>query len=222
MQVLVAEDEAKVAAAIAASLRKSGLAVDIAGNGEDAWYLAGTRDYAAIVLDLGLPKLDGFSVLKRLREDGMAAPILILSARGSWAERVAGINAGADDYLPKPFVSEELVARVHGLIRRSAGTVARKLGGPLIEVDQATATVTVQGRKINLTQMEYRLLLHLMTNAGKVVSVSVLAEALYSHHHDRDANTVEVLLGRLRKKIGRQFIETRRGFGYVFRGDGSA
>ena len=128
MQVLVAEDEAKVAAAIAASLRKSGLAVDIAGNGEDAWYLAGTRDYAAIVLDLGLPKLDGFSVLKRLREDGMAAPILVLSARGSWAERVAGINAGADDYLPKPFVSEELVARVHGLIRRSAGTVAKQAG----------------------------------------------------------------------------------------------
>lgn len=222
MQVLVAEDEAKVAAAIAASLRKSGLAVDVAGNGEDAWYLAGTGDYAAMVLDLGLPKLDGFAVLKRLRNDGMAIPILILSARGSWAERVAGINAGADDYLPKPFELEELVARVHGLIRRSSGTVAARLGGTGLEIEQSSATVTVQGNRIDLTQMEYRLLLHLVTNAGKAVPASVLAEALYSHHHDRDANAVEVLVGRLRKKIGRHFIETRRGFGYVFRGEDSA
>lgn len=222
MQVLVVEDEKKVSAAIAASLEKSGLAVDLAGNGEDAWYLAGTRDYAAIVLDLGLPKLDGFSVMKRLRSEGVATPILILSARGSWPERVEGINAGADDYLPKPFEIEELVARVHGLIRRSLGTVATKLGGPMLQIDQATATVTLQGQKVDLTQMEFRLLLHLVTNAGKAIPVSVLAETLYSHHHDRDANAVEVLLGRLRKKIGRQFIETRRGFGYIFRGDGVA
>ena len=221
MQVLVAEDEAKVAACIAASLERSGLAVNIADNGGDAWYLAGTRDYAAIVLDLGLPKLDGFSVLKRLRSEGVATPILILSARGSWAERVAGINAGADDYLPKPFEIQELVARVHGLIRRSSGAITSRLGNSNVEIDKATATVKVHGVAVQLTQMEYRLLIHLVMNSGKVVPVSVLAEALYSHHHERETNAVEVLIGRLRRKIGRDFIETRRGFGYIFRGDGT-
>jgi len=218
MQVLLVEDEAVVARTLCDALRKSGLAVDHAKDGEDAWYLAGTGQYAAIVLDLGLPRIDGMTVMKRLRSEGVKTPILILSARGSWAERVDGINAGADDYLPKPFQTEELLARVHGLIRRSTGMTATKLGADGLELDPATATVTLDGKPVDLTQMEYRLLFHLVSNAGKAVQAAVLAEALYSHHHERDTNAVEVLVGRLRRKIGKDYIATRRGFGYVFKG----
>ena len=220
MQVLLVEDEAVVARTLADALRKSGLAVDHAKDGEDAWYLAGTGQYAAIVLDLGLPRIDGMTVMKRLRSEGVTTPILILSARGSWAERVDGINAGADDYLPKPFQTEELLARVHGLIRRSTGMTTAKLGADGLELDPAAATVTVHGAPVDLTQMEYRLLFHLVSNAGKAVQAAVLAEALYSHHHERDTNAVEVLVGRLRRKIGKDYITTRRGFGYVFKGQG--
>lgn len=220
MQVLLVEDEAVVAKNLSDALRKSGLAVDHAKDGEEAWYLAGTGQYAAIVLDLGLPRIDGMTVMKRLRGEGVTTPILILSARGSWAERVDGINAGADDYLPKPFQTEELLARVHGLIRRSTGMAASKLGADGLELDPATATVTVHGASVELTQMEYRLLFHLVSNAGKAVQAAVLAEALYSHHHERDTNAVEVLVGRLRRKIGKDYIATRRGFGYVFKGHG--
>lgn len=218
MQVLLVEDEAVVARTLSDALRKSGLAVDHASDGEEAWYLAGTGQYAAIVLDLGLPRIDGMTVMKRLRSEGVKTPILILSARGSWAERVEGINAGADDYLPKPFQTEELLARVHGLIRRSSGMTAAKLGADGIELDPATATVTLNGNPVELTQMEYRLLFHLVSNAGKAVQAAVLAEALYSHHHERDTNAIEVLVGRLRRKIGKDYIATRRGFGYVFKG----
>ena len=160
MQVLLVEDEATVARTLTDALRKSGLAVDHAKDGEDAWYMAGTGQYAAIVLDLGLPRIDGMTVMKRLRSEGVATPILILSARGSWAERVEGINAGADDYLPKPFQTEELLARVHGLIRRSSGMAATKMGADGLEIDPVSATVTVNGAPIDLTQMEYRLLFH--------------------------------------------------------------
>lgn len=218
MQVLLVEDEATVARTLSDALRKSGLAVDHAKDGEDAWYLAGTGQYAAIVLDLGLPRIDGMTVMKRLRSEGVVTPILILSARGSWSERVDGINAGADDYLPKPFQTEELLARVHGLIRRSSGMTATKLGTSDLEIDPASATVSVNGRAIDLTQMEYRLLYHLASNPGKVVSAAQLAETLYSHHHERDTNAIEVLIGRLRRKIGKDYIATRRGFGYVFKG----
>ena len=220
MQVLLVEDEAIVARALSDALRKSGLAVDHAKDGEDAWYLAGTGQYAAIILDLGLPRMDGMTVMKRLRSEGVATPILILSARGSWAERVDGINAGADDYLPKPFQTEELLARVHGLIRRSSGKTATRLGGDGLEIDPASATVTIHDRPVELTQMEYRLLYHLVSNAGKVIPAAVLAETLYSHHHERDTNAVEVLVGRLRRKIGKDYIATRRGFGYAFKGPG--
>lgn len=218
MQVLLVEDEAVVARTLSDALRKSGLAVDHASDGEEAWYLAGTGQYAAIVLDLGLPRIDGMTVMKRLRSEGVKTPILILSARGSWAERVEGINAGADDYLPKPFQTEELLARVHGLIRRSSGMTAAKLGADGLELDPATATVTLNGNPVELTQMEYRLLFHLVSNAGKAVQAAVLGEALYSHHHERDTNAIEVLVGRLRRKIGKDYIATRRGFGYVFKG----
>lgn len=218
MQVLLVEDETVVAQALSDALRKSGLAVDHARDGEDAWYMAGTGHYAAIILDIGLPRLDGMTVMKRLRGEGVTTPILILSARGSWAERVDGINAGADDYLPKPFQTEELLARVHGLIRRSSGMTAVRLGGHGLEIDPSSATVTIAGKLVELTQMEYRLLYHLVSSAGKVIPAAVLAETLYSHHHERDTNAIEVLVGRLRRKIGKDFITTRRGFGYAFRG----
>ena len=222
MQVLLVEDEAVVARGLSEALRKSGLAVDHAKDGEDAWYLAGTGQYAAIILDLGLPRIDGMTVMKRLRNEGVTTPILILSARGSWAERVDGINAGADDYLPKPFQTEELLARVHGLIRRSSGMTSAKLSSDGLEIDPASATVTVKGVPVELTQMEYRLLYHLVSNAGKVVPAAVLAEALYSHHHERDTNAIEVLVGRLRRKVGKDYIATRRGFGYFFKGSNEA
>lgn len=218
MQVLLVEDEDVVARALMDALRKSGLAVDHAKDGEDAWYLAGTGQYAAIILDLGLPRVDGMTVMKRLRSEGVTTPILILSARGSWAERVDGINAGADDYLPKPFQTEELLARVHGLIRRSIGVTATKFSSDDLEIDPASATVTIKGVPVELTQMEYRLLYHLVSNAGKVVPAAVLAETLYSHHHERDTNAIEVLVGRLRRKVGKDYIATRRGFGYFFKG----
>lgn len=220
MQVLLVEDETVVARTLSDALRKSGLAVDHASDGEDAWYMAGTGQYAAIILDIGLPRMDGMTVMKRLRGEGVTTPILILSARGSWAERVDGINAGADDYLPKPFQTEELLARVHGLIRRSSGMATVKLGSHGLEIDPSSASVTIEGKPVELTQMEYRLLYHLVSNAGKVVSAAVLADTLYSHHHERDTNAIEVLVGRLRRKIGREFIATRRGFGYVFKGLG--
>lgn len=222
MQVLLVEDEALVARALSDALRKSGLAVDHAADGEDAWYMAGTGQYAAIILDVGLPRMDGLTVMKRLRSEGVATPILILSARGSWAERVDGINAGADDYLPKPFQTEELLARVHSLIRRSTGMTAAKLGADGLEIDPAAATVCVKGEPVELTQMEYRLLYHLVSNADKVIPAAVLADTLYSHHHERDTNAIEVLVGRLRRKIGKDYIATRRGFGYVFKGPGAA
>jgi len=218
MQVLLVEDEVMVARALSEALRKSGLAVDLAQDGEEAWYMAGTGQYAAIVLDIGLPRVDGLTVMKRLRSEGVATPILILSARGSWPERVAGINAGADDYLPKPFETEELLARVHGLIRRSSGVTATRLGAAGLEIDPASATVTINGEAVDLTQMEYRLLFHLATNTGKVIPAAELAEALYSHNHERDTNAIEVLVGRLRRKIGKDYIQTRRGFGYAFKG----
>lgn len=218
MQVLLVEDEVMVARALSEALRKSGLAVDLAQDGEEAWYLAGTGQYAAIVLDIGLPRVDGLTVMKRLRNEGVSTPILILSARGSWPERVAGINAGADDYLPKPFETEELLARVHGLIRRSSGVTAARLGAAGLEIDPASATVTVNGEAVDLTQMEYRLLFHLASHAGKVIPAAELAESLYSHNHERDTNAIEVLVGRLRRKIGKDYIQTRRGFGYAFKG----
>ena len=222
MQVLLVEDEATVAEALSQALHKSGLAVDLAQDGEAAWYMAGTRHYAAIILDVGLPRIDGLTVMRRLRSEGVSTPILILSARGSWPERVAGINAGADDYLPKPFATEELLARVHGLIRRSSGNTVSKLGADGLEIDPASASVTVDGKDVELTQMEYRLLFHLVSHAGKVIAAAELAESLYSHNHERDTNAVEVLVGRLRRKIGKDFITTRRGFGYSFRGNGEA
>jgi DNA-binding response OmpR family regulator len=215
MRVLVVEDDPRIARRLRAVLEDAGYAVDGADNGEDAWFRGDTEDYDAAILDLGLPRMDGLTVLKKWREGGRELPVLILTARGAWAERVAGIDAGADDYLAKPFVMEELLARLRALLRRSAGR-----GSPLIAIgrvvlDTRQMRATVDGDPLALSPLEYRCLGYLMHHAGRVVPPSELMEHLYAHDHDREANAVEVLIGRLRRKLGVELIETRRGFGYV-------
>ena len=215
MRVLVVEDDPRIARRLRAVLEDVGYAVDAVDNGEDAWFRGDTEEYDAAILDLGLPRMDGLTVLKKWREGGREVPVLILTARGAWAERVAGIDAGADDYLAKPFVMEELLARLRALLRRSAGR-----GSPLIAIgrvvlDTRQMRATVDGDPLALSPLEYRCLSYLMHHAGRVVSPGELMEHLYAHDHDREANAVEVLIGRLRRKLGVELIETRRGFGYV-------
>ncbi|MGI9352070.1 MAG: response regulator transcription factor [Rhizobiaceae bacterium] len=215
MRILVVEDEPRLAGDVVRVLTAAGFVVEVADNGEDAWFLGDTEDYAGIILDLGLPKLDGLSVLKRWREGGMETPVLILTSRASWNERVTGIDAGADDYLPKPFQMEELIARLHAIIRRSAGKSTSAITlGPLT-VDARQMKVMVEGVPVSLTPLEYRALTHLMYNAGTVIAPHELVEHVYGAGTDREANTLEVLIGRLRKKLGASLIETRRGFGYI-------
>ena len=219
MRVLVAEDEARIAADVETALKMNGFAVEIVGDGEEAWFRAGTEAYGVVVLDIGLPRLDGITILKRLRSEGVATPILVLTARGSWSERVEGIDAGADDYLAKPFRMEELLARVRALVRRSAGQPAPLLTVGAVSLDPRMAQMTVAGVPVQLTPLEYRLAHYLMLHRGRVVSLTELGEALYAHDHERDANSIEVLVGRLRRKLKVDLIETRRGFGYVVAGE---
>jgi two-component system OmpR family response regulator len=218
VRVLVAEDEKRIAEDIALALRASGYAVDIVGDGEEAWFRGGTEDYDAAVLDLGLPKLDGLTLLKRWRAEGRAFPVLVLTARGAWTERVEGIDAGADDYLPKPFEMEELLARLRAIIRRSAGQSAPVLAAGFLSLDTRQMRVTLRGVPLALSPLEYRLLAYLMHHAGRVVPSTELAEHLYSLDHDRDTNAIEVVVARLRRKLGEDLIKTRRGFGYSIEG----
>ena len=215
MRILVVEDEPKLAQDVSKVLSASGFVVEVADNGEEAWFLGDTEDYAGIVLDLGLPKLDGLSVLRRWREGGMETPVLILTSRASWTERVTGIDAGADDYLPKPFQMEELIARLHAIIRRSSGKSSSSMTFGPLAIDARQMRVTVDGVAISLTPLEYRALTHLMYNAGTVIAPHELSEHVYGAGADREANTLEVLIGRLRRKLGVSMIETRRGYGYV-------
>lgn len=214
MRILVAEDEKRIADDIALALRASGYAVDIVSDGEEAWFRGGTEDYDAVVLDLGLPKLDGLTLLKRWRSEGRAFPVLVLTARGAWTERVEGIDAGADDYLPKPFEMEELLARLRAVIRRSAGQAAPVLTAGALSLDTRQMRVTVAGAPVALSPLEYRLLAYLMHHASRVVPSTELAEHLYGLEHDRDTNAIEVVVARLRRKLGGNLITTRRGFGY--------
>ena len=215
MRVLVVEDEKSIAAEIAATLVSAGYVADVVRDGEEAWFRAETEDYDAIVLDLGLPRLDGMSVLKKLRTAEIVTPILILTARGSWMERVEGIDAGADDYLPKPFHHEELLARLGAIIRRSGGQASPIVESGPLRVDTRRATVTRDGKPVSLSSLEYRALRYLLHNKGRPVSQGDLAEHVYGAEAEPDSNALEVLIGRLRKKVGPELIATRRGYGYL-------
>jgi DNA-binding response OmpR family regulator len=214
MKVLVVEDEPRIAADIGAALKASGMTVDLVADGEAAWFSGDTEDYDAAVLDLGLPKLDGLTVLKRWRSAGRRFPVLILTARGVWTERVEGINAGADDYLPKPFEMEELLARLRALLRRAAGQAAPVLHSGALTLDTRQMRISLRGVPVALSPLEYRLLAFLMHHAGRVVAPTELADHLYDTGNDKDPNAIEVIVARLRRKLGSSAIETRRGFGY--------
>ena len=215
MRVLVVEDDQRIASDVSRTLEASGYVVETVANGEDAWFLGDTEDYGAVILDLGLPGMDGLAVLKRWRANGRHMPVLILTARGSWAERVDGIDAGADDYLPKPFRMEELLARLRSIVRRSAGHGSSIITAGEITLDERQMKVTRRGVPITLSPLEYRLVAHLLRNRGRVVSQQELDENVYGHGEEHDSNTLEVLVGRVRKKLGADAIETRRGFGYL-------
>ena len=214
MRILVVEDNADLRRQLAEALSQSGYAVDLASDGEDGHFLGDTEPYDAVILDLGLPKMDGVTVLERWREDGRDFPVLILTARDRWAEKVAGFDAGADDYLTKPFITEELLARLRALLRRAAGHSAAALECGELRVDTRSARATVKGAPIKLTAHEYRVLAYLMHHQGRVVPRTELVEHIYDQDFDRDSNTIEVFIGRLRKKIGSERIQTERGLGY--------
>ncbi len=214
MRILLVEDEPTLRAQVRTGLTEAGYVVDEADNGRDAQHLGATEPFDAVVLDLGLPVLDGLSVLKRWREAGHTLPVLILTARDSWHEKVAGIDAGADDYLAKPFHMEELLARVRALIRRAQGLASPLLQCGALALDTRSSRVTLAGQTISLTSHEFRLLAYLMHRPGSVVSRTELTEHLYAQDFDRDSNTIEVFVGRLRRKLPPQAIETVRGMGY--------
>ncbi len=215
MRILLVEDDPRIIRKVKAVLEEAGYAVDVASDGETAWFEGDTQDYDAAVLDLGLPKIDGLAVLARWRAEQRDFPVLILTARGSWAERVQGIDAGADDYLTKPFAMEELLARLRALTRRAAGRASAVMTVGSVSIDTRKMRVTVDDVPMNLTTLEYRCLNYLVHHIGRVIPPGELMEHLYSHDHERDPNAVEVLMGRLRKKIGVDLIQTRRGFGYT-------
>lgn len=218
MRILLVEDEPTLRAALCRDLARAGYVVDAVDNGRDAWHLGATEPFDAVLLDLGLPQLDGLTVLQRWREAGLAMPVLILTARDRWHEKVAGIDAGADDYLAKPFHTEELLARLRALIRRAQGLASPLLRCGPITLDTRSGRVTLGGQPVTLTSHEYRLLAYLMHRPGQVVSRSELTEHLYAQDHDRDSNTIEVFVGRLRRKLPPDCIETVRGLGYRLQG----
>jgi Response regulators consisting of a CheY-like receiver domain and a winged-helix DNA-binding domain len=214
MRVLIVEDDPRIADDIHRTLSSSGYTSEIAADGEEAWFRGDTEDYAAIILDLGLPKLDGMSVLKRWRTAGNRTPILILSARGTWSERVDGINAGADDYLPKPFEMEELLARLRSIVRRSTGNPVPVIEIGDVRLDERQMRISVRGVPINVTPLEYRLISYLMHHQDRIVSQMELSEHVYAQDHEHESNAMEALVSRIRRKLGIDLIETRRGFGY--------
>ena len=214
MRILVVEDEPTLAAQLATTLQAAGYAVDTAATGRAAGYMGEVETFDAVVLDLGLPMVDGLTVLKRWRALGRTMPVLILTARGDWHEKVAGIDAGADDYLTKPFHMEELLARIRALIRRAVGQASAEIAcGPLV-LDTRSGRVSVDGQALSLTSHEFRVLAYLIHHAGEIVSRTELTEHIYAQDYDRDSNTIEVFVARLRKKLPPGLIETVRGLGY--------
>jgi DNA-binding response OmpR family regulator len=216
IRILLVEDNPDLAQRLAEGLRGAGFAVDHAANGETGYKLGHSENFDAIILDLGLPDVQGVDVLNRWRQAGREVPVLILTARGNWTEKVEGLNAGADDYITKPFHMQEIAARLRALIRRSAGTPTPTLVHNDIELSPGSGMVTVAGKPVDLTAQEFRMLNYFMHRRGRVLSQSDLLEHLYSMETDRDPNTVEVYVARLRRKLGRDAIRTLRGLGYRF------
>jgi two-component system OmpR family response regulator len=214
MRVLVIEDETALSAQLASSLTSAGYAVDCAADGERGDFLARTEEYDAVVLDLGLPRVDGLTLLRGWRESDVQVPVLVLTARGSWHERVIGIDEGADDYVAKPFRMEEVLARVRGLIRRASGQASPALRCGAVTVEPRLARVCRDGVDVKLTGHEFRVLSYLMHHRARVVSQSELTEHIYAQDAERNSNTVEVFIARLRRKLGANIIETVRGLGY--------
>jgi two-component system OmpR family response regulator len=215
MRLLVVEDERELAGQIAKTLREAGYAVDVAHDGEQGLYLGEVEPYDAVILDLGLPAVDGLTVLRRWREAGRSMPVLILTARDRWSEKVEGFDAGADDYVAKPFSMEEVLARIRALIRRAAGHASPELACGPLRIDTRSRRVSVDGAPVALTAHEFKLLSYLMHHQSKVVSRTELVEHIYDQDFDRDSNTIEVFVGRLRKKLGVDVIKTLRGQGYM-------
>ena len=215
MRLLVVEDDKDLNRQIVTALAQAGYAVDHAFDGEEGWFLGDTEPYDAVVLDLGLPKKDGVSILSEWRRAGRTMPVLILTARDRWSDKVQGFDAGADDYVSKPFHIEEILARLRALLRRAAGHATSEFRcGPVL-LDARAGRVSVDGSPVKLTSHEYRLLSYLMHHAGRIVSRGEIVEHLYDQDFDRDSNTIEVFVGRLRKKLGVEIIQTVRGLGYI-------
>ena len=214
MRILVVEDDTNLNRQIKDALTEGGYAVDVAFDGEEGHFLGDTEPYDAVVLDIGLPQMDGLSVLEEWRRAGKTMPVLLLTARDRWSDKVQGIDAGADDYVAKPFHMEELLARLRALVRRAAGHASNEIVAGTVRLDVKAGKVTVDGQAIKLTSHELRLLSYLMHHKGKVVSRTELTEHLYDQDFDRDSNTIEVFVGRLRKKLPDDVIHTVRGLGY--------
>lgn len=217
MRILVVEDDQDLNRQICGALTDAGYVVDRAFDGEEGHFLGDTEPYDAVVLDIGLPQMDGISVVERWRQDGRAMPVLILTARDRWSDKVSGIDAGADDYVTKPFHMEEILARLRALIRRAAGHASSELFCGSLRLDTKASKADMNGVPLKLTSHEYRMLAYLMHHKGSVVSRTELVEHLYDQDFDRDSNTIEVFVGRLRKKLGADLIETVRGMGYRMR-----
>ena len=214
MRILVVEDDTNLNRQIKDALTESGYAVDVAFDGEEGHFLGDTEPYDAIVLDIGLPRMDGLSVLEEWRRAGKTTPVLLLTARDRWSDKVQGIDAGADDYVAKPFHMEEVQARHRALVRRAAGLASNEIVAGSVRLDSRSGKVTVGGQSVKLTSHELRLLSYLMHHKGKVISRTELTEHLYDQDFDRDSNTIEVFVGRLRKKLPEDCIQTVRGLGY--------
>lgn len=215
MRILVAEDDDRIAQPLTKALGAVGFLVDIEADGEAAWYRGDSENFDAIILDLGLPVMDGLTILKRWRNAGRDTPVLILTARGQWEERVEGIEAGADDYVVKPFHMEELVARIRALVRRSNGIASSRVPFGQYVLDLRQMQVLDNGVPVELTPQEYRLIAYLVHHRGRIVSQLEITEHLYNQDYERDSNSIEVLVGRVRKRLGSDTIKTRRGFGYT-------
>jgi two-component system, OmpR family, response regulator len=215
MRLLVVEDDQDLNRQMVRALEDAGYAVDRAFDGEEGHFLGDTEPYDAVVLDVGLPKMDGIAVLERWRRAGKTMPVLILTARDRWSDKVRGFDSGADDYVSKPFHMEEVLARLRALIRRTTGHATNELVCGPVRLDARSGRVLVDGNPVKLTSHEYRLLAYLMHHSGRVVSRTELVEHLYDQDFDRDSNTIEVFVGRLRKKLGVEVIQTVRGMGYI-------